>query len=52
MLISAVIAVCIALYAMRLLNGLTGDIYGTVTTSVEMFVLIVFTIHPSSFILL
>lgn len=44
MLISAVIAVCIALYAMRLLNGLTGDIYGTVTTTVEMFILIVFTI--------
>ncbi len=45
MLISAVISICIALYAMRLLNGLTGDIYGTVTTAVEMFVLIFFTIN-------
>lgn len=44
MLISAVIGACIALYAMRLLHGLTGDIYGTVTTTVEMFILIVFTI--------
>lgn len=33
----------IALYAMRLLSGLTGDIYGTVTTLVEMLMLIVFT---------
>lgn len=44
MLASAVIGICIALYAMRLLHGLTGDIYGTVTTSVETFILIFFTI--------
>lgn len=44
MLGAAVIGFLVALYAMRLLHGLTGDIYGTVTTLVEMLVLIVFTI--------
>jgi adenosylcobinamide-GDP ribazoletransferase len=44
MLASAIIGICIALYAMRLLHGLTGDIYGTVTTSIEMLILIFFTI--------
>jgi adenosylcobinamide-GDP ribazoletransferase len=33
-----------ALYAMRLLPGLTGDIYGAITTLVEMLVLVFFTI--------
>jgi adenosylcobinamide-GDP ribazoletransferase len=45
MLASAIIAFLIALYVMRLIPGLTGDIYGTVTTVVEMFVLIFFTVH-------
>jgi adenosylcobinamide-GDP ribazoletransferase len=45
MLGAAVVAVLICLYVMRLIPGLTGDIYGTVTTSVEMLVLIVFTIQ-------
>jgi adenosylcobinamide-GDP ribazoletransferase len=44
MLGAAILASLIALYAMRLLNGLTGDIYGTVTTTVEMFILLIFTI--------
>ena len=42
---TAVIAFLIALYIMRLLPGLTGDSYGTVTESIEMFVLLLFTIH-------
>lgn len=42
---SAVIAALICFYVMRLIPGLTGDIYGTVTTAVEMFVLIFFTIQ-------
>jgi adenosylcobinamide-GDP ribazoletransferase len=41
---TAVIGLLVALYAMRLLLGLTGDIYGTVTTLIEMLVLIFFTI--------
>jgi len=41
---AAIIGFLVALYAMRLLPGLTGDIYGTVTTLVEMSVLIYFTI--------
>ena len=41
---AAVIAFLVALYAMRLLPGLTGDIYGTVTTVVETLVLLFFTI--------
>jgi adenosylcobinamide-GDP ribazoletransferase len=43
MLGAAVVAFLTALYAMRLLPGLTGDIYGTVTTLVEMLVLVFFT---------
>jgi adenosylcobinamide-GDP ribazoletransferase len=41
----AIIAILISLYVMRLLPGLTGDIYGTVTTAVEMLVLLVFAIQ-------
>ena len=44
MLGTAIIAFLVARYAMRLLPGLTGDIYGTVTTLVEMCVLVYFTI--------
>lgn len=44
MLGAAMIGFLVALYAMRLLPGLTGDIYGTVTTLVEMLMLVVFTI--------
>lgn len=44
MLGAAVMGFLIAFYAMRLLSGLTGDIYGTVTTLIEMLVLILFTI--------
>src|SRR5215510_11934169 len=44
MLGSAVIGFLAARYTMRLLPGLTGDIYGTVTTLVEMCVLTYFTI--------
>ena len=44
MLGTAMIGFLVALYAIRLLPGLTGDIYGTVTTLVEMSVLVVFTI--------
>lgn len=49
MLGSVIIAFFIALYAMRLLPGLTGDIYGTITTLVEMLTLVFFTatIHLS-----
>lgn len=47
MLSSAIVAFLIAFYAMRLIPGLTGDIYGTITTTVEMLVLMFFT---SSFI--
>jgi adenosylcobinamide-GDP ribazoletransferase len=45
MLGSAIIAFLVCFYVMRLIPGLTGDIYGTVTTVVEMFVLITFTIQ-------
>lgn len=45
MLGAAVVAFLVSLYAMRLIHGLTGDIYGTVTTVIEMIVLIVFTIQ-------
>ncbi len=41
---SALVGWFVACYAMRLLPGLTGDIYGTVTTIVETLVLLVFTI--------
>jgi adenosylcobinamide-GDP ribazoletransferase len=44
MLGSAVLGLLVSLYAMRLLSGLTGDIYGTVTTLVEMLILVYFTI--------
>ena len=44
MLGTALIGFLVALYAMRLLPGLTGDIYWTATTLVEMSVLIYFTI--------
>ncbi|KXK15538.1 MAG: cobalamin 5'-phosphate synthase [Chloroflexi bacterium OLB14] len=44
MLASVVISVLLSLYVMRLISGLTGDIYGAITTVVEMFVLIIFTI--------
>lgn len=43
MLGAALIAFLTAAYAMRLLPGLTGDIYGTVTTLVEMLTLVAFT---------
>lgn len=43
MLGAALVAFLTARYAMRLLPGLTGDIYGTVTTLVEMLVLVFFT---------
>jgi len=44
MVAAAAIGFLIALYAMRLLPGLTGDIYGTVTSLVEMFTLVFFTV--------
>ncbi len=44
MLASVLISVLLSWYVMRLISGLTGDIYGTITTVVEMFVLIIFTI--------
>lgn len=43
MLGAALIAFLTAAYAMRLLPGLTGDIYGAVTTLVEMLTLLAFT---------
>lgn len=48
MLASAIVGFLISLYAMKLLPGLTGDIYGTVTTVIEMLVLVFFTatFHP------
>lgn len=45
MLGTAIVAILISLYVMRLIPGLTGDIYGTVTTAVEMLVLLAFTIQ-------
>lgn len=44
MLGAAVVGFLVAFYAMRLLTGLTGDIYGTVTTLVEMLILVFFTV--------
>ncbi|HKY55701.1 MAG TPA: adenosylcobinamide-GDP ribazoletransferase [Anaerolineales bacterium] len=44
MLGAAVVGFLMAFYAMRLLSGLTGDIYGTVTTLVEMLTLVYFTV--------
>ncbi|MBK7449408.1 MAG: adenosylcobinamide-GDP ribazoletransferase [Anaerolineales bacterium] len=40
---AALIAYLTAAYTMRLIPGLTGDIYGTVTTLVEMLILVAFT---------
>jgi len=40
---AAVVAFLTAFYVMRLIPGLTGDIYGMVTTMVEMLTLIFFT---------
>jgi adenosylcobinamide-GDP ribazoletransferase len=45
MLGAALIGFFTAAYTMRLLPGLTGDIYGAVTTLVEMLVLVFFTIQ-------
>ncbi|GAB4542556.1 MAG: adenosylcobinamide-GDP ribazoletransferase [Anaerolineales bacterium] len=42
MLGAAAVAFLAALYAMRLLPGLTGDIYGAVTTLVETMILVFF----------
>lgn len=47
MLGAAVIAFLTAIYTMRLLPGLTGDIYGTVTTLIEMLTLVAFTAIPT-----
>ena len=44
MLGAAMVAFLVGWYTMRLIQGLTGDTYGTVTTLVEMLILIVFTI--------
>ena len=44
MIAAAAIGFLVAVYAMRLLPGLTGDIYGTVTSLVEMFTLVFFTV--------
>lgn len=43
MLAAGIIAFLVALYTMRLIRGLTGDTYGTVTTLVEMLTLVFFT---------
>lgn len=43
MLGAALIAFLTAAYTMRLIPGLTGDIYGAVTTLVEMLTLVAFT---------
>lgn len=43
MLGAALVSFLTAFYVMRLLPGLTGDIYGAVTTLVEMLVLVAFT---------
>lgn len=43
MLGTVVVAFLVARYAMRLLPGLTGDLYGTITTLVEMMTLIAYT---------
>jgi len=45
MLVAGIAAFLIALYTMRLLPGLTGDIYGTVTTVVETLVLLFFAVR-------
>lgn len=43
MLGAAIMSILFALYVMRLLPGLTGDIYGAATILVETFILIFFT---------
>ncbi len=45
MLGAVTVSFLIAFYAMRLLPGLTGDIYGTVTVVVETLVLLFFTVN-------
>ena len=45
MAISALLAIGLARYFMRLLKGLTGDNYGTITELVEVLVLLVFAIR-------
>jgi adenosylcobinamide-GDP ribazoletransferase len=45
MLLAAILGWLIARYSMRLIPGLTGDMYGAVTTTVEMFALLAFTIR-------
>jgi adenosylcobinamide-GDP ribazoletransferase len=47
MLGAVLIGFLTAAYTMRLLPGLTGDIYGTVTTLVEMLTLVAFTAIPT-----
>lgn len=47
MLGAALLAFLLGWYVMRLLPGLTGDIYGAVTTVVEMLILVVFTAFPT-----
>ncbi len=47
MLGAAAVGFLTSLYAMRLLPGLTGDIYGTVTILVEMLILAAFTAFPT-----
>jgi adenosylcobinamide-GDP ribazoletransferase len=42
---AAIVGILVSLYVMRLIPGLTGDIYGTVTTIVEVLVLLVFAIQ-------
>ena len=44
MLGAAIGSFLVAFYAMRLLSGLTGDIYGAVTTLVEMLILAYFSV--------
>ena len=44
MVAAAAIGFLVAVYTLRLLPGLTGDIYGTVTSLVEMFTLVFFTV--------
>ena len=43
MLGAATVAFLVAWYTLRLIPGLTGDTYGTVTTFVEMLTLVFFT---------
>ncbi len=45
MLAAGLFAILIALYVMRLLPGLSGDIYGAITIMIETFVLLFFTVR-------